>query len=182
MMAYGDRRDSHAPTYPERRHQEYNHGRRLHEPSYTPQAPYNAVLPQPYSPPGNHYSPSTITPSNPYVNASVRRPAQKSFSPNQISRPGDYNPGRRFSTIQANSLPPLQQHITHDPTRDLHPNASQLQDARRSSNNERMNGQSYSTETTWPPPKQVPVQQPPPEWFNTNGSMGYQGANEGYRG
>jgi hypothetical protein len=180
VSVYAERRDNHAPAYSERRHQEYNHRNRLPEPSYTPAAPYSGSLPQPYSPPATHYSSSAITPNIPYVNAKARRPGQKPFSPtSRTARPSDFNPGRRYSMTQANSLPPLQ-HIANDPARNMYPNASATQDARHASSNERINGQAYSTETTWPPPQPVPLAEPQ-EWFY-NGSGGYQGGNEGYRG
>jgi len=176
MSVYGERRDDHAPVYPERRHQEYNHRSRLHEPSYAPPAPYSGTLPQAYSPPTTHYSSSAITPNNPYVNAKARRPVQAPFSPpTRATRPADFNSGRRYSITQANSLPPLQ-HIAQDPPRDMHPIIGTTQDARHSSNNER-NGQAFATETIWPPPGT----QQPQGWLY-NSSTGYQGGNEGYRG
>lgn len=185
MLSYGgDRRDNPIPAYPERRHQEYNHNeyshnRRLHE-----QAPYNTMTPEPYSPSGAHYAyaGTAITPSIPYVGTSARRPGQKTFPPNPAGRPGDFNPGRRYSTTQTTSLPPLQQHINHDPARDMYSNNNALQEAaRRSTGNQRTDGQAYATETNWPPPEPVPLPSQQ-EWLYPNGSLGYQGGSEGYRG
>jgi hypothetical protein len=179
LPSYNERRD----TGPERRHTDYNHRPRAYEPypKATPSYPSNP-LPVPFSPPPRQYTPNTITPSNPYVNAAPRRPSGP-FSPGPRSRPAEFNPSRRYSITQANSLPPLQFPPT-DPARNMHdPNS--MQDIRHGSHDVKQpNGMDFLGEQFQPPPTHIPLPESQQSWgtYYTSGT-GYQGVNnEGYRG